>query len=193
MCSRCRCRRCASATRGYSGAGGAFHATGCEAERLEAEAVSADAIDELQRYRWPGNVRELRNVVERLLLLSGDAGGRGDVRWRCRADGGGAGHRRRCSTGTLAERVDTFEREVLLAELKRQQPSHDGDRAKRWGWSAAIYIRSASSWESICRRCAKGKGIDGLAGWPTGDSGLRVLRLSFDTLPRLIPRYLSRR
>ena len=33
-----------------------------------------EAIDELQRYRWPGNVRELRNVVERLLLLTEDAG-----------------------------------------------------------------------------------------------------------------------
>src|SRR5207237_10868382 len=33
---------------------------------------AAEAIDELKRYAWPGNVRELRNVVERLLLLSGD-------------------------------------------------------------------------------------------------------------------------
>ena len=29
------------------------------------------AVEELCRYSWTGNVRELRNVVERLLLLSG--------------------------------------------------------------------------------------------------------------------------
>src|SRR5208337_3176569 len=29
------------------------------------------AIDALKQYAWPGNIRELRNVVERLLLLSG--------------------------------------------------------------------------------------------------------------------------
>src|SRR6201998_4033885 len=34
---------------------------------------SADAITELRRYSWPGNIRELRNIVERLVLLAGDA------------------------------------------------------------------------------------------------------------------------
>ena len=32
---------------------------------------SPESIEILQRYAWPGNVRELRNVVERVLLLSG--------------------------------------------------------------------------------------------------------------------------
>ena len=32
---------------------------------------STDALEILKRYAWPGNVRELRNVVERVLLLSG--------------------------------------------------------------------------------------------------------------------------
>ncbi|MDQ2863269.1 MAG: sigma-54-dependent Fis family transcriptional regulator, partial [Bacteroidota bacterium] len=29
------------------------------------------AIDMLQKYNWTGNIRELRNVVERLIILSG--------------------------------------------------------------------------------------------------------------------------
>ena len=76
------------------------------------------ALEELKRYSWPGNVRELRNVVERLLLLSGDATvDAAAVRLAlpqpsAAAPGAPAG-------GTLAERVEGFEREVLLAELKR--------------------------------------------------------------------------
>lgn len=28
-------------------------------------------MEELQQYDWSGNIRELRNVVERLIILSG--------------------------------------------------------------------------------------------------------------------------
>ncbi len=81
-----------------------------------------DAIDELRRYGWPGNLRELRNVVERLVLLAGeDSVAAADVRLvlpashgkSTVADSGPA-------TGTLAERTEQFEREVLLAEIHRQ-------------------------------------------------------------------------
>jgi DNA-binding NtrC family response regulator len=35
--------------------------------------LSAEAIDELQRYHWPGNVRELQNCIERAaILVDGD-------------------------------------------------------------------------------------------------------------------------
>ncbi len=34
--------------------------------------ISADALAALQDLSWSGNVRELRNVVERLVILSGD-------------------------------------------------------------------------------------------------------------------------
>jgi DNA-binding NtrC family response regulator len=35
--------------------------------------LSAEAIDELLRYRWPGNVRELQNCIERaVILVDGD-------------------------------------------------------------------------------------------------------------------------
>ncbi len=33
--------------------------------------IDKKAIDLLQKYNWTGNIRELRNVVERLIILSG--------------------------------------------------------------------------------------------------------------------------
>ena len=35
------------------------------------KAIDADAIKLLEQYNWTGNIRELRNVVERLVILSG--------------------------------------------------------------------------------------------------------------------------
>ena len=74
-----------------------------------------EAIDELGRYSWPGNVRELRNVVERLLLLTDAMVDGATVRQVLagRSSIGTAGE----GTGTLADRVASFEREVVLAEL----------------------------------------------------------------------------
>jgi two-component system, NtrC family, nitrogen regulation response regulator NtrX len=92
--------------------------------------LSPEAIGELEKYSWPGNVRELRNVVERVLLLApgdvvdaetvrralpGAAGGAGGVG---AVGGGTAATRIALEMGTLAQRVEAFERETLLAELK---------------------------------------------------------------------------
>jgi two-component system, NtrC family, nitrogen regulation response regulator NtrX len=84
---------------------------------------AAGAMEELQRYAWPGNVRELRNVVERLILLSvaGSVTAE-DVEvvlpgfTNSAAHGGASGP---AATGTLAERTEVFERETLLAEIRR--------------------------------------------------------------------------
>ncbi|MFZ4770359.1 MAG: sigma-54 interaction domain-containing protein, partial [Ferruginibacter sp.] len=35
------------------------------------KAIDPKAMEELQQYDWSGNIRELRNVVERLIILSG--------------------------------------------------------------------------------------------------------------------------
>ena len=35
--------------------------------------LAPDALQWLYRYTWPGNIRELRNVIERAMLLAGDA------------------------------------------------------------------------------------------------------------------------
>ncbi len=96
-------------------------------------AFAADALDALQHYAWPGNVRELRNVIERVLLLSSDEVDAAAVQLALPqlasagigaqyiAPGSAAGSASIISTGTLAERVESFERDVLLAELKRHK------------------------------------------------------------------------
>ena len=41
-------------------------------EIIAKKAIEAEAIAALARMRWSGNIRELRNVVERLIILSGE-------------------------------------------------------------------------------------------------------------------------
>jgi two-component system, NtrC family, nitrogen regulation response regulator NtrX len=42
--------------------------------------IDNDAVDELKQHNWTGNIRELRNVVERLIILSGKTITLGDVK-----------------------------------------------------------------------------------------------------------------
>jgi DNA-binding NtrC family response regulator len=77
-----------------------------------------EAIQELQRHRWPGNVRELRNVVERLLLLADGPVDRAAVRLALpQVVGQIAGLP--SQNGPLSQRLDSFERDQILVELKR--------------------------------------------------------------------------
>jgi two-component system nitrogen regulation response regulator NtrX len=39
---------------------------------LKTKNVDPDLVEQLQNYRWPGNVRELQNIIERLVILSGE-------------------------------------------------------------------------------------------------------------------------
>jgi DNA-binding NtrC family response regulator len=83
-----------------------------------------EALGELRKYGWTGNVRELRNVVERLILLASDESvAAADVRLILPTSdslsGGSSASSAGNSTGTLAERTEAFEREVMLAEIRR--------------------------------------------------------------------------
>jgi two-component system nitrogen regulation response regulator NtrX len=81
---------------------------------------SPESLAILQRYTWPGNVRELRNVVERVLLLSGaETITAEEVNLALPAPRNGEAVSPGGS-GPLTQRVESFEREVLLAELRRQ-------------------------------------------------------------------------
>jgi DNA-binding NtrC family response regulator len=87
---------------------------------------SAEAIEALKRYAWPGNIRELRNVVERLLLLAEGDVTAAEVELALPASRGVARVTDDCAgsvSGPLAERVTSFERAAVLAELAR----HDGN------------------------------------------------------------------
>lgn len=48
-----------------------FLAKVCEEQGIILKKISDKAVKELQKLPWTGNVRELRNVVERLVILSG--------------------------------------------------------------------------------------------------------------------------
>jgi two-component system, NtrC family, nitrogen regulation response regulator NtrX len=51
----------------------------CKENGLRTKPISDEAIEILSYYPWPGNVRELRNVIERLVILSEDTIGVGDL------------------------------------------------------------------------------------------------------------------
>jgi DNA-binding NtrC family response regulator len=108
-----------------------------EQNHWKAKTLSAGAMEALDRYAWPGNVRELRNVIERVLLLAtGDAVEAATVE-RALPQGVGAmgaagGADGSDATGPLAQRVEAFERETLLAELKKNR-HHMTNTAKALG------------------------------------------------------------
>jgi two-component system, NtrC family, nitrogen regulation response regulator NtrX len=81
---------------------------------------SDEALETLQAYSWPGNVRELRNMVERLMLLATD--NKVDLDTVRLAMPSSSTHAAVATgTGALSDRVEAFEREVILAELKHSQ------------------------------------------------------------------------
>jgi DNA-binding NtrC family response regulator len=98
---------------------------------------SAEASRALEGYAWPGNVRELRNVVERVLLLSSAEPVEAAIVERALPEVGAGNSQGFTATaalamGSLAQRVEAFERETLLAELKRHR-HHMTNAAKALG------------------------------------------------------------
>jgi two-component system nitrogen regulation response regulator NtrX len=80
---------------------------------------SPESVEILQQYAWPGNVRELRNVVERVLLLSlAETISAEEVKLALPASRSGEPVAS-VGSGPLSQRLEAFEREVLLAELRR--------------------------------------------------------------------------
>ena len=78
----------------------------------------------MRHYSWPGNVRELRNIVERLVLLAAeDTVSAEDVRLALPAADTAAidlqPPAKPLRSRELCERTEAFEREVLLAEIRR--------------------------------------------------------------------------
>jgi two-component system nitrogen regulation response regulator NtrX len=77
-----------------------------------------EAVARLKGYPWPGNIRELRNVVERLLLLAGDAVDETTVDAALPGSHVAQEPVTNFGVGLLADRVAAFERETILAELE---------------------------------------------------------------------------
>jgi two-component system, NtrC family, nitrogen regulation response regulator NtrX len=103
--------------------------------------LKADAIQCLSGYSWPGNIRELRNVVERLMLLAtGDEVTADTVRSALPSLSDADSQDVR--SGSLADRVQSFERESILAELKRHN-YHITNAAKALGLERSHLYKKA--------------------------------------------------
>ena len=98
-----------------------FAAQVCAQNGWKPVPFTADAMEALQSHSWPGNVRELRNMVERLMLLA--TSGQVDLETVQLAiptsSSTGNDVSVPAGSGPLAERVQSYEREVILTELKR--------------------------------------------------------------------------
>ncbi len=118
-----------------------FAAQVCAQNNWKSVPFTPEAIEELQRLSWAGNIRELRNVVERLILLATD----GQVTLETlqlalprTLDAGLLPP----EAGTLTERVQRFEREVILGELKRNH-HHVTNAAKVLGLERSHLYKKA--------------------------------------------------
>ena len=75
--------------------------------------ISTDAIDLLMAYHWPGNVRELENCMERAVILCSE-----DVIRNYHLPPSLQIFNEKNGFGTLEERTDMFERELIIDTLK---------------------------------------------------------------------------
>jgi len=78
-----------------------------------------DALTALQDHPWPGNVRELRNAVERLMLLATTDEVTAETVALALPASSATLESGASNSGPLADRVRTFEKQTILAELKR--------------------------------------------------------------------------
>ncbi|NTU67474.1 MAG: sigma 54-interacting transcriptional regulator [Chlorobiaceae bacterium] len=78
--------------------------------------ISTTAIDMLMRYHWPGNVRELQNCIERAVILSEDnvIHGYHLPPSLQTAESSGTPY-----TGSLQQKLEAIEREMIIEALKR--------------------------------------------------------------------------
>jgi two-component system nitrogen regulation response regulator NtrX len=103
---------------------------------------TAEALAALQAHAWPGNVRELRNVVERLMLLATAGQVDVDVVQMALPQASAITPAGVTASGPLAERMQSFEREVILAELKHSN-YHVTNAAKALGLERSHLYKKA--------------------------------------------------
>jgi two-component system nitrogen regulation response regulator NtrX len=87
-----------------------------ERNNLRVKPIDDDVLEEFKAHGWPGNVRELQNLLERLLIMSGERITALDLPedfLAAPADGATAGH------SSLKEFRDNAEREYIVATLRR--------------------------------------------------------------------------
>ncbi|MBI5506336.1 MAG: sigma-54-dependent Fis family transcriptional regulator [Deltaproteobacteria bacterium] len=94
---------------------------------IHAKELAPATVDRLLEHAWPGNVRELENVIERLLVLSGECRVIGpdhlpdDLAANYAMVAGSAGTSMEVLTGrkSLSDAVDEFERDIIAQALSQ--------------------------------------------------------------------------
>jgi len=125
----------------------------CAQNNWKRIAFGPDAMQALIRYSWPGNIRELRNVVERLLLLAtGEEVTAQTVRSALPPTV--PAHVESTRSGHLADRIQAFERDAILAELERHN-YHVTNAAKALGLERSHLYKKA---EQLGIEIQKGRG-----------------------------------
>ena len=118
-----------------------FAAQVCAQNGWKPVTFSPQAVEALQQYSWPGNVRELRNMVERIMLLASsnevDAATVDSVLTPATSQS-----KTTVGSGPLTNRVENFEREVILAELRRAN-YHITNAAKSLGLERSHLYKKA--------------------------------------------------
>lgn len=94
-----------------------FAAQVCAQNNWKPVRFTPEAVKALQDCGWPGNIRELRNLVERLMLLASDDEVDLETVRPILSPANQSGAIP-TGAGPLSHRVEHFEREVILAELK---------------------------------------------------------------------------
>ena len=135
-----------------------FAAQVAELNGWKPKPFAPDAIEELQRYSWPGNVRELRNVVERLLLLADGPVDRAAVRLALPQAAEVQGAHGALASGPLSQRVDAFERDQILAELKSHNQRMT-DTAKSLGLERSHLYKKCQALGIDLRALRKAEGV----------------------------------
>jgi two-component system nitrogen regulation response regulator NtrX len=89
-----------------------------ERNNLREKPIDDEVFEELRRYDWPGNVRELQNVLERLLVMSGERITTLDLPEEILGSTPDTGA---VPVSALKEFRDRAEREHIIATLRRHQ------------------------------------------------------------------------
>ena len=89
----------------------------CTRNNLKPKVIDDEVIAELQRYHWPGNIRELLNVLERMLIMSGERVGVADLPDEiCGAAEPTSGQQ---GPSALKDFRDKAERDFIVATIRR--------------------------------------------------------------------------
>jgi two-component system nitrogen regulation response regulator NtrX len=93
----------------------------CEKNNIREKPIDDDVLTELKRYPWPGNVRELQNVMERVIIMSGERISTLDLPEEILADG--VPPEARQAGSALRKFRDAAERGFIIETLRR----HNGN------------------------------------------------------------------